>query len=59
MFGDNQGALSFPESPDVDSRSKHSDIHKHFERENIAEGTVDLQYTQQSAKLLRKDSFVE
>ncbi|CZS92400.1 uncharacterized protein RAG0_02842 [Rhynchosporium agropyri] len=44
MQGDNQGALSLSENPELHQRTKHIDIKFHYLRQEVARGHIDLWY---------------
>jgi hypothetical protein len=44
LFGDNQGAISLARNAVFHYRTKHIDVQYHFIREQVANGTIDLQY---------------
>jgi hypothetical protein len=65
IYCDNQGAMALARNPEHHNRSKHIDVAHHFQRERVADGTVDLQYTPTETqvadgltKALCKDKFV-
>ena len=44
IWGDNQGAISVAKNPIFSKRSKHIHIRYHFVREQVEEGTIDIDY---------------
>ena len=46
IYEDNQAAICMAKNPQYHGRSKHVDIKYHFVREQVAAGTVELQYCQ-------------
>ena len=46
IFCDNTAAKSLSENPVHHSRSKHIDVRYHFLRDNVAKGTVMIDYVQ-------------
>jgi hypothetical protein len=44
LFADNQGAIALAKNPVHHQRSKHIDIKYHFIRQQVEDGSVDLQY---------------
>lgn len=44
LFNDNQGAAHLSKNPVHHARSKHIDIRRHFIRNAITEGTIDIRY---------------
>lgn len=57
VFEDNQAAISLTRNPQFHGRAKHVDIRYHFTREQVKQGTVDLQHcrtTRMLADILTK-----
>ena len=44
LKGDNQGAIALAHNPVNHARTKHIDIQYHFIREQVTNGTIDLEY---------------
>ena len=44
IHSDSQGSIALSKNPEHHARSKHIDIRHHFVREQVAVGTVTLQY---------------
>lgn len=44
VLGDNQGAIALTKNPVFHARTKHIDIHHHFVRERVSEGSVVAEY---------------
>jgi hypothetical protein len=44
LMEDNQGAIAIARNPIAHARTKHIDIHHHFVREAVQEGTIDVCY---------------
>ena len=42
---DNQSAIAIAKNPEFHNHTKHIDIHYHFLRQVVEDGTVELQYT--------------
>jgi len=42
---DNQSAIAIAKNPEFHDRTKHIDVHYHFLRQVIEDGTVELCYT--------------
>jgi len=64
IYCDNQGAMALARNPEHHNRSKHIDVAHHFQREKVADGTIDMKYvpTQKQVadgmtKALNKDKF--
>ena len=44
IMDDNQAAICIARNPVMHTRTKHINIHYHYDREALVEGTIDLQY---------------
>ena len=44
IYEDNQGAISMANNPVFHKRTKHVQIHYHFVREAVEQGTITLEY---------------
>ena len=44
IYGDNQGAIALAKNPEFHARTKHIDIRQHYVREQVENGSVELQY---------------
>ena len=57
MFFDNEGIIKLAQNPVFHERTKHVDVHCHYIRQLVEDGTIDLQYvptTDQTANILTK-----
>ena len=66
IFEDNQSTIAMTKNPQFHGRAKHIDIKHHFIREQVSQGTVELQYcpmTEMTVDILTKglnrESFVK
>ena len=66
LFVDNEGVIKLAQNPVFHERTKHVDVHCHYIRQLVEDGTIDLQYvptTDQTADILTKplgcDKFVK
>lgn len=44
LFGDNQGSIALSKNPVFHSRTKHVEIHFHWIREKIQDGSIEIKY---------------
>lgn len=44
LFGDNQGSISLSRNPVFHARTKHIEIHFHWIREKIQDGSINIKY---------------
>lgn len=44
LFGDNQGSIALSRNPVFHSRTKHVEIHFHWIREKIQDGSIDIKF---------------
>ena len=44
IFEDNQATIAMTKNPKFHGRAKHIDIRHHFVREQVAQGTLEIQY---------------
>ena len=51
IYSDSQGSIALSKNPEHHGRSKHIDIRHHFVREQVAAGTVKLEYVPTEAML--------
>ena len=57
IYEDNQGAISMAKNPVFHKRTKHVQIHYHFVREAVEQGTIILEYCRTDDMLA--DSFTK